>query len=430
VRVGRTVPPVAAPIDAIDLWCGATGLLRPARALQRFEDEIRRIFDVRHVFLLSSGTAALTVALKALASTSDRIDVILPAYTCFTVPAAVVQAGLRPVLCDLGENTLDFDYVQLARLVNRRTLAVIVHHLFGMRSDVARARRVCAAHGAFVVEDAAQAMGVEAQGRMLGTIGDVGIFSLGRGKCVTCGEGGIIVSQDARIASAIERQYRSAPAAGIGDAVAGFVKTVLMCAFIRPSLYWIPAGLPFLKLGETTYPTRVVVRRLSGMHAGLMRRMRSRMALARRVRAGTAADLQRRLRVLPRPEADRHPYLRLPVYAATPEDRARLLAISKRRGLGLAPGYPSAVSEIPELRNQLCGRRFPRATRVSQHLLTLPTHHWLAETDTQAIVGHVSGVVERCCPPEVDTMFHRERALAPPPVSSFEIRSPHRRAEG
>jgi len=410
VRVGRSIAPVAAPLDAIDLWFGASGLVRPARAQRRFEDELRRVFGVRHVFPLSSGTAALTVALKALGSIAGRTDVILPAYTCFTVPAAVVQAGLRPVLCDIGSDSFDFDHAQLARLVNRRTLAVIVHHLFGIPSNVARARRICAPHGAFVVEDAAQAMGVESNGRMLGTIGDVGIFSLGRGKHVTCGEGGVVVTNVASVASAVERQYRNVPDAAFTDALIGLAKTTVMCAFIRPWLYWIPAGLPFLGLGETTYPTKVTVRRLSGMHAGLMRRMRPRMQRARRIRSRTAAQLRSRLRLPSRPGVDQHPYLRLPVYATTPEEKTRVFALSRRRGLGLALGYPSAVSEIPELRSQFGGQQFPNATRVSAHLLTLPTHHWLVERDTQAIADHLRGTIQISCPPDTEDVFHREGA--------------------
>jgi perosamine synthetase len=410
VRVGRSIPPVAAPLDAIDLWFGVRGLVTPARAVQRFEDELRSTFGVRHVFSLSSGTAALTVALKALASISDRTDVILPAYTCFTVPAAVVQAGLRPVLCDIGDDTFDFDYAQLTRLLNRRTLAVIVHHLFGIPSDVARARRLCAGVGACVVEDAAQAMGVEAGGRMLGTLGDVGIFSLGRGKHVTCGDGGLIVTDAARIAGAIERQYRGVPRANVGAAIVGLAKSAVMCAFIRPSLYWIPASLPFLRLGETIYPTRIVIRRLSGMHAGLMHRMRARLERARRVRRRTAAELRRRLGFASREDRDRHPYLRLPVYAATPEDTTRVFASAHRRGLGVAKGYPSAVSEIPALRDRFRGQRFPRATRVSDHLLTLPTHHWLGEADMTSIVDHVRGVVAVSCPSDTAEVFEREGA--------------------
>jgi len=382
----------------------------PARALRRFEDELRSTFAVRHVFPLSSGTAALTVALRALASISDRTDVILPAYTCFTVPAAVVLAGLRPVLCDIGHHTFDFDYARLAPLLNRRTLAVIVHHLFGIPSDIARARQLCAGVGAFVIEDAAQAMGVEAGGRMIGTLGDLGVFSLGRGKHVTCGEGGVIVTDAPRIAAAIERQYRSVPRATVREAVVGLAKNAVMCAFIRPSLYWIPANMPFLRLGETIYPTRIVVRRLSGMHAGLMHRMGARLERGRRVRRRTAAELRRRLGFASREDHDRHSYLRLPVYAATPQDTTRLFALAHRRGFGVAKGYPSAVSEIPALRDRFRGQRFPRATRVSEHLLTLPTHHWLRDADLQAIVDHVRGSVDVSCPLDAAEVFEREGA--------------------
>ena len=87
-----------------------------------------------------------------------------------------------------------------------------------------------------------------------------------------------------------------------------------------------------------------------------------------------------------------------------------MFAISQRHGLGLAQGYPSAVSEIPELRSQFRGQRFPNATRVAAHLLTLPTHHWLIDTDTQAIVDHLRDAVQISCPPDTEDVFHREGA--------------------
>jgi dTDP-4-amino-4,6-dideoxygalactose transaminase len=347
---------------------------------------------------VSSGAAALTVALKALASMSDRTEVILPAYTCFTVPAAVLQAGLEPVLCDIDPSTFEFDARQLEQLVSRRTLCVITHHLFGLPTNVERVRMICETHGAFVVEDAAQAMGVDVDGRALGTLGDVGIFSLGRGKHVTCGEGGVILTGSARLASAIRRQYRDIPAPRSIEAAIAFVKVALMYVCIRPWLYWIPASLPFLHLGETIFPTHIVVRRLAGMHAGLMRRMQLRMQRARRVRANTASDFTRRLRLESRDGRD-HPYLRLPVYAATPEQKERVSALGRQLGLGLGRGYPTAVNEIPQLRARFAGQAFPRARRVANQLLTVPTHHWLNDTDKQRIADHLMGIVRATCPP-------------------------------
>ena len=149
MRIARTLPPAAAPIGPADVWHGLRGMRRPRQALTSLEAEIARTFGSPHVFLLSSGTAALTVALKALASLSPRTEVVLPAYTCYTVPAAVVAAGLRPVLCDLAPSSFDFDHEQLARLVSDRTLCGIAHHLFDISSDVERVRAICAAHGSY-----------------------------------------------------------------------------------------------------------------------------------------------------------------------------------------------------------------------------------------------------------------------------------------
>lgn len=118
---------------------------------------------------------------------------VIPAYTCFSVPSAVVKAGLDVALCDLDASTFDFDYRLLEAAVNEKTLCVIPSHLFGIPSEMDRVNAICREKGVYVVEDAAQAMRGPTKGK-LGTLGDVGFFSLGRGKNITCGSGGIIVT--------------------------------------------------------------------------------------------------------------------------------------------------------------------------------------------------------------------------------------------
>src|SRR5438552_5185326 len=266
----RTVPPAAAPLRWADLWHGVAGIFSSSRSLRAREEEIRRHFGVNHAFLVSSGTAALTLTLGALKSRSPRTGVVIPAYTCFSVAAAVVKAGLRPVLCDIDPTTFDFDHALLAQTLDADTLCVVAHHLFGIPSDVERTRTICHARGVVVVEDAAQAMGVEVNGRPLGTLGDVGIFSLGRGKNITCGSGGIIVTSSASAATAIERYYRRVAAAPVAEGVRDFARLALMTVFIRPRLYWIPAALPFLHLGRTVFPRQIAVRRLPALKSGLL----------------------------------------------------------------------------------------------------------------------------------------------------------------
>jgi perosamine synthetase len=393
MRIGRTLPPAAAPLCWTDLWHGVAGVFSPIAPLRTLEDGIRRHFGVRHAFLVSSGTAALTVTLRALRSLSPRTEVVIPAYTCFSVPAAVAGAGLRSVLCDIDPATFDFDHALLEQTLGTDTLCVLAHHLFGIPSDIARIRALCKARGIFVVEDAAQAMGAEAKGRPLGTLGDVGIFSLGRGKNITCGSGGVIVTSCDDIARAIDRECRQLEAPTPLEALKDFIKLVLMTVFIRPHLYWIPAALPFLRLGQTLYPREIPRKRLSGVKAGVLRDWQSHLARSNRIRSETAAYFSQRLPLEIAHEPS-HPYLRLPVLVASPKERERIFALSQEHGLGLSLAYPTPINEIPEIRAAFAGQRFASAQRVAECLLTIPTHHWLAERDRRAIaecVGTAGG---------------------------------------
>lgn len=384
MRIGRTLPPAAARLTWLDAWHGLAGAIKGRRATLALEEDFRRELHVRHVFSVSSGTAALVVTLTALRSLSSRREVVMPAFTCFSVAAAVIRAGLTPVLCDVDAATLDFDEQRLAETVSPRTLCVIVHHLFGVPAAVAHARRVCERHGAYLVEDAAQALGIEAGGERLGTLGDAGIFSFGRGKHVTCGSGGLVVTSAAPIAAAIARGHQTMASAPVAQQVAEVLKTLLMIVFIRPWLYWIPAAIPMLGLGRTVYPSRIAVHRLSGFQAGLLRHWRRRLARSNEARAAAVSYFTRALS-LRVGDGGTPPYLRLPIVAPDAQARERVCTLSERRGLGVSIAYPMPISEIPEIAAAFDGQRFPAAARLSAQLLTLPTHHWLSEHDKRAI---------------------------------------------
>jgi perosamine synthetase len=389
MRIGRTLPPAAAPLSWRDLSQGVIGSFFPKRSIQALEEEIRLYFGVKHVFLVSSGTAALALTLMALKSLLARTEVVIPAYTCFSVPAAVLKAGLRPVLCDINTSTFDFEHPLLEQTLGSKTLCVVAHHLFGVPSDIERIRALCQARGIFVVEDAAQAMGARSKGQPLGTLGDVGIFSLGRGKNITCGSGGIIVTNSDRIAEAVGHQCRGLGVSSLAE-LADLIRVILLAIFIRPRLYWIPAAISGLRLGETIYPKKIRLMRLSGMKAGLLRNWQTRLGQANRSRSETAAYFSQRL-TLALAQGGSHPYLRLPIFVTTPKETG--YALWQERGLGLSLAYPTPINEIPEIRHVFNGKCFPSARRVADHLLTIPTHHWLTEQDKNAIVECVGPAV-------------------------------------
>jgi dTDP-4-amino-4,6-dideoxygalactose transaminase len=307
-----------------------------------------------------------------------------------------VHAGLRPIACDVDGSTFDFDHARLAQAIDDDTLCVVAQHLFGVPSDVARTRALCRARGIVVIEDAAQALGVTSGGVPLGTLGDVGILSFGRGKSVTAGAGGAIVTNSDDLADAIRLQCAGLPEPSRLRTILDFLLVVALAVFIRPALYWVPAALPFLRLGETIFPTHVPLRRMSGMQAGLLRHVRARLRASNRIRLRTAAALGRRLGIAWAP----HPYLRLPIFASSPAEKRALLARSRRLGLGLSAGYPSAIDEIPEMRAWSSGEQCPQARRIASHLLTVPVHHWLRPRDRRAICECLSTMARRTCPAE------------------------------
>ena len=104
MRIRRTLSPTAAPLRPADLWRGLKGFFAGEKYLRRLKEEITGYFGVRHAWFTSSGKAALYVILRALRSLEpDRTEVLIPAYTCFSVPSAIVRAGLEVALCDIED---------------------------------------------------------------------------------------------------------------------------------------------------------------------------------------------------------------------------------------------------------------------------------------------------------------------------------------
>lgn len=398
MKIQRRLPPASAPLLWNNLWYGLAGLVERRRYLQKLEEDLKKYFDVRYVFLVSSGKAALTVILSALKSISARNEVVIPAYTCFSVPSAIVRAGLNITLCDIDASTLDFNYQSLEMRFNANTLCVIPHHLFGAPADMHTLLRLCRERDVFVIEDAAQAMGGTYGGRKLGTLGDVGFFSLGRGKNVTCGAGGIIVTNSKQIAEAVEHRIATLEQPGFFESVKEWFILLLMTIFIRPSLYWFPDGLAFLKLGATPFHKTFPLKRLSGMKAGYLHNWKSCLEQANHTRATCASYYRERLQ-LSRAVTTSIPYLRLPIMLRNAETRDDVYLLSRRLGLGAGIVYPTTINKIKEIRLMFDGEDYPCADNVAERILTIPTHHLLSDTDKEAICALINAVTNQDASP-------------------------------
>jgi dTDP-4-amino-4,6-dideoxygalactose transaminase len=279
--------------------------------------------------------------------------------------------------------------------LNEKTLCVIPTHLFGIPSDMNQIKSFCRKRDIFVVEDAAQAMGGKYNGKFLGTIGDVGFFSLGRGKNITCGSGGIIVTNSDIIASSIAKKVSCLKGHKLTETIKEFLEVMSLTIFIHPSLYWFPTGLSLLRLGETVFHKEFPIRRLSGMQAGFLRGWQKKLEESNRIRQENSEYFLNRLmlRSKIRPSNGASiPYLRLPILAKDRKGRDRLFLISSKKGLGLSLMYPTPVNEIEEIKDLFKGKTFPHAKEVSERLLTIPTHHLLSNEDKERISHHLSAI--------------------------------------
>ena len=156
------------------------------------EQAICQRFGSKYAQLVSSGTAALTTALAALGVGSGD-EVIMPAFTFVASFEAVLSVGAIPVLADIND-TLTLDPEAVKNAITPKTKCIMPVHMCGSMADMDALQAICKQHGLVLLEDACQSIGASYHGKSLGTIGDAGTFSFDFVKTITCGEGGVVLT--------------------------------------------------------------------------------------------------------------------------------------------------------------------------------------------------------------------------------------------
>jgi 8-amino-3,8-dideoxy-alpha-D-manno-octulosonate transaminase len=162
--------------------------------VREFEQAVAKTVGAKHALAVSSGTAALLVALRAL-GVGPGDEVITQAFTFVATVEAILEAGATPVIVEV-DRSLNMNPDQLKASITPRTKVVIPVHMAGAAADMDRIVDIARECNLRVLEDAAQAFGGTYRGRHLGTLGDVGIYSFDFAKNITTGEGGAIVTND------------------------------------------------------------------------------------------------------------------------------------------------------------------------------------------------------------------------------------------
>ncbi len=166
--------------------------------VEAFEKAFARQTGRRYGTAVSSGTAALVMALKALNVRAGE-HAAMPSYTCAALLHAAEFCGVRPLLADIEAEDMNLSAASLKKNLRKKTGAVIVPHLFGRAADMKAILKL----GLPVIEDGTQALGAEAFGKPVGSFGEVSIFSFYATKMMTTGEGGMLVTDSPKLADAL-----------------------------------------------------------------------------------------------------------------------------------------------------------------------------------------------------------------------------------
>jgi len=166
--------------------------------INKFEESFSQYCETKFGISTNNGTAALHLALLAL-DIKEGDEVIIPAFTFVATANAVKYTGAQPVLVDVEPDTWCLDPEKIEEKITAKTKAIIVVHIYGHPADMDKINDIAQRHNLRVIEDAAEAHGALYKDKKVGSLSDIGVFSFYGNKLITCGEGGMLVTNDEKI---------------------------------------------------------------------------------------------------------------------------------------------------------------------------------------------------------------------------------------
>lgn len=163
--------------------------------IKEFEEKFAQFVGSKHAISVSSGTAALHLAIIAL-DLKEGDEIIVPTLTMMSSIFAPLYEKLVPIPVDIEEKTYNIDPELIEAKITSKTKAIMVVHLYGHPVDMDKVLEIAKRYNLYVIEDAAEAHGATYKGKMVGSIGDIGCFSMYANKIITTGEGGMITTNN------------------------------------------------------------------------------------------------------------------------------------------------------------------------------------------------------------------------------------------
>jgi perosamine synthetase len=169
---------------------------------EQFEEQVAAYVSAPHAIAVSSGTAGLHLCIRGL-GIGEGDEVIVPSFTFIAAANAIRYERATPVFVDIEPATLNMDPQRIEDAITPKTRAIMAVHTFGIPAEMSSILEIARKHDLLVIEDACEAIGAEFLGRKAGSMGHAGVFAFYPNKQITTGEGGVVVTQDATLATRI-----------------------------------------------------------------------------------------------------------------------------------------------------------------------------------------------------------------------------------
>ncbi|MFH1768715.1 MAG: DegT/DnrJ/EryC1/StrS family aminotransferase, partial [Candidatus Omnitrophota bacterium] len=263
------IPIAGCKIPAKDILFSLKNIFQDEKIVDLLKEKFGSILNKRRLFFFNSGLSCFYLILEALKQSSDKKEVILPAYTAGSLVVAVKKAGLTPVLCDISLDDFNMDIDSLGGVICEKTLCVLGVHMFGLvQKGLAELKERFP--DVFTIEDCAQAMGSKLKGKDVGIFGDISFFSFNRGKNLSTYGGGMIAAGDGKISELMQQAALSsgAPRLTLLEKTDILFKLLALNLAINPLVYGLLYPV-IARFKETMPPEDIIVRQYSGVQAGV-----------------------------------------------------------------------------------------------------------------------------------------------------------------
>jgi len=174
-------------------WISSAG-----KEIENFEKKFSAFVGRKYACAVSSGTAALEIAVKSL-DLKKKSEIIMPSFTIISTANSIIKNGHIPVLVDSDPNTWNIKIQDIEKKITKKTKAIMVPHIYGFPCEMDKIKKICRKYKLYLIEDAAEMIGQTYKNKQCGSFGDISIFSFYANKHITTGEGGMLLTNNSKL---------------------------------------------------------------------------------------------------------------------------------------------------------------------------------------------------------------------------------------